>query len=123
MFKKIAAGILAVTVFGAGGAAIAYQATQAESPPAIEETVINPVGLAQGGQPETAGNPDAGTPPKKTPKRARLDYPFAPTTLNTCQRIPASPGPAKCVCQSAVISVPEGSRPKPRPSVEESFER
>ncbi len=66
MFKKIAIGLLVLTVLGAGGAAVAYQASTAEAEPELQDVVAeeqahgNSVqgqqGESQGQQGEAQGN-------------------------------------------------------------------
>ncbi len=67
MFKKIAIGLLIFTVLGAGGAAMAYQASTAESEPAQEVAVQeqghgnSPQGKQSGQQGEAQGNAEMAT--------------------------------------------------------------
>ena len=63
MFKKIAIGLLLVTVLGAGGAAMVYKGTTVEPASAAPEIVVQEQGYGnagadQGQQGETQGNPE-----------------------------------------------------------------
>ncbi len=48
MFKKIAIGLLALTVLGAGGAAMVYNVTTVESVSAAEEALVQGQSQGQG---------------------------------------------------------------------------